>query len=145
MAGINLRRLSNTDFYCKSELNFIPYKDLTDLIWNTSTDVSSRLSRQFYSVLNCPENQKMHLIIWDNSSVQKIRLIISSFTLGDYKDNWSGIASLSPLEGCYHACLSGLLFFKIEQSDLSAFPCRVSFHNSWQPFAILWVSSSFNS
>lgn len=127
MTWTNLRRLSNTDFYCKSELNFIPYKDLRELIWITSTDVSPRLCRQSYSVFNCPENQKRYPFIWYKSPVQKIRQIISSFTFGDYKDDWSGTSSLSPLKGCYHACLSGLLFFKIEQSQ------------NCQPFLVGWV------
>lgn len=144
MTGINLRRPSNTNFYCKSELNFIPYKDLTDLTWNNSIYVGSRLSRQLYSVLNCPANQKMYPIIWDKSPVLKIRLIISSLPLVTVRiiDQGPPVPT-GKLLSCLPVWSPLLQDWTV--SDLSAFPCRLSFHNSWQPFALLWVSSSFNS
>lgn len=98
-----MRRLPNPYFCCKKQLHLTFDRDLSDLILNTSTDASPRLSRQPYLVLSCQECQKMSHIIWDIPHypllIQKIRLIIGGY-------NWSGTSSLSTLEGCYHTHLS---------------------------------------
>lgn len=134
MTGINLRRLSNIDFYCKSELNLIHYKDLTDLIWNTSIDVSSRLPGQLYltalKIRKCTPLSEINLLS------RKLDWLFPLLPLVTIRIIDQGPPACPHWKVVIMPVWSPLLQ-DWTVSDVSAFPCRLSFHNSWQPFALL--------
>lgn len=136
---INLRRLSNTYFYCKPELDFIP--DRPDL------------KHQLMPIPGSPH----HLILCLTTPKVRKHSMLCEINLLSRKLDW--LFPLLPLvavritDQASPAFPTGRLlshesawFLLLDWTILkpSAFPHRLGFHNFWQCFALLWVASTFS-